>query len=422
MDVQPDASPLRILVVVNVFQPDLGGGVLFSDLCYGLAARGFDVTVRCAYPYYPEWRDKSGKNGFRITRTMEQGVRVERYGLYIPGNPNALFERLLYEASFFLSLARTLPKRKQYDLIMVYCPLVGSVAYGALARLTNRGPLWLNVQDLSADAAAASGLTHAGFVTRLFSRIQRTLFNRADVWSSLSPVMIDRLKTLRVRNQPILYFPNWLHETLADTISAQPSKAGRLPGSPLHLLYSGNIGTKQDLLRFCKVLHTSDLAFRFRIQGGGSRAHEVQEWVDDTGDERFSFHPLSDESGLAQALHRTDFFVITEKAGSGGSFIPSKLVPGLASETPILAVCDGQSPLGREMSLSKPGPQIDWLALDTLPALLHGLADTPERYLHWQRNAIERSVFFARETAIERYAAALRSVIAETSLDPFTFF
>src|SRR5690606_31058725 len=101
--------PPRLLVVVNVYRPDLGGGVLFTDLCEGLARRGFDVTVRCAYPYYPEWRDKSGENGLRIRVEKSGGVRVERFGLFIPSKPNALAQRLAYEASFFASLARRVP-------------------------------------------------------------------------------------------------------------------------------------------------------------------------------------------------------------------------------------------------------------------------------------------------------------------------
>ena len=92
----PDPPKKRLLVVVNVFHPDRGGGgAIFSDLCYGLVERGYDVTVRCAYPYYPEWKDKSGKNGFAIERCEDHGVHVERYGLYIPKDPRSLAQRLL---------------------------------------------------------------------------------------------------------------------------------------------------------------------------------------------------------------------------------------------------------------------------------------------------------------------------------------
>ena len=109
----------RLLVIVNVFHPDRGGGAsVFSDMCYSLQQRGFDVTVRCAYPYYPEWEDKTGENGIAIQSTTDHGVTVERFGLYIPEDPNSLTERLIYEASFFLSLSRTLPADDSFDAVI----------------------------------------------------------------------------------------------------------------------------------------------------------------------------------------------------------------------------------------------------------------------------------------------------------------
>ncbi len=401
----------RLLIIVNVYTPDLGGGILFSDLCTGLAARGFDVEVRCAVSYYPEWTDKANQNGWRIHRYTANGVDVTRHGLFIPSNPSSLVQRLFYEGSFFLSLARRWPKKHRYDMVMVYCPLVGAVAYGGLARWRTGCPLWLNVQDLSADAAAASGIS-SGKATRVLAWVQNSLFNRADVWSSISPVMVKRLEELRTRNQPVLYLPNWLHASLRTHIAQQSDKLGRNPSEPLRLFYSGNIGTKQDLLTFCKALHTTDLAFSFRIHGGGGQAQPVGDWVATTGDTRFSFYPLTDEAELARQLHATDFFVITEKAGSGGSFIPSKLIPGVSSQTPILAVCDADSPLGREMETAGIGPRSDWHTLDALFDSLSNVYNNSESYTRWQQRATERARFYEREVLIDRYADAIRAVIA----------
>jgi colanic acid biosynthesis glycosyl transferase WcaI len=269
------------------------------------------------------------------------------------------------------------------------------------------------VQDLSAEAAAAGGITGGGFMSRLLPRVQQALFNQADVWSSISPVMVDRLKEIRSRAQPVLYFPNWLHDSLAAAIAALPPGDARTPGRPVRLLYSGNIGTKQDLLRFCRALQASDAPFQFRIQGTGGRAPELRAWAESTGDPRFSCHDLTDEAGLARALYDADFFVITEKAGSGGSFIPSKLIPGIASGTPILAVCDAESPLGREMQQAEPGPRFGWDDLEGVSALLSGLPDQADRYAAWQRNALERALFYERNAIIDRYAETIHRIIRE---------
>src|SRR3954467_9386503 len=86
--------PLRLLVIPDKYLPDqCGGGAIYTDMCRGLARRGLDVTVRCPYPFYPEWTDKSGRNGFRVDRTVDHGVRVERFGMFIPANSRSVWQR-----------------------------------------------------------------------------------------------------------------------------------------------------------------------------------------------------------------------------------------------------------------------------------------------------------------------------------------
>ncbi len=404
---------IRLLVVTNLFHPDFGGGAaVFSDLCYALAERGIDVTVQCAYPYYPEWKDKSGSNGWKISRHEDRGVKVERHGLFIPKNPNSLMQRLLYEASFFFSLLRSLPRgRKDFDVIMVYCPLVGSVAYASCRKLFYVTPLWLSIQDLSAEAAEASGISKSAAVNRLFRRIQTLFFNQADIWSSISPVMIERLRHITQKKQPILYLPNWVHASLTEQIDALPQKTGRNISHPVKLLYAGNIGKKQDLLRFCKTLQQSDALFEFHIHGDGGEAETLQQWIKQTCDKRFRFRHFLDEAGFAQVLNDADMFVITEKQGSGGAFIPSKLIPGIRSGTPILAICDAATPLGQEMQQTKAGYRFSWSQLPQLSDFIHNLPNN-EDYPIWQKNALARSAFYDRDKIVSQFETMLRSVVS----------
>ncbi len=406
-----DEKP-RLLIVVNVFHPDRGGGgAIFTDLARGLAERGFDVTVRCAYPYYPEWKDKSGKNGWAIERSEEEGVHVERYGIFIPARPNSLIQRMVYEASFFFSLLRSL-HRGRFDMVMVFCPLVGAVGFATLNKWIHRKPLWLNVQDLSADAAAASGMARGKAVRALFRGIQQGLFNQAQVWSSISPVMIERLQAVRRKGQPILYLPNWLNASMADALQQQPGKDAGTPHDPVRLLYAGNIGGKQDLLRFCETLHASPAPFLFRIHGDGGHAEAMRTWVEQTQDARFSFGPFLDEPAFAEALHDTDFFVITEKSGSGGSFIPCKMIPGMASGSAILAISDADSPLGKEMNTEHPGPWFSWDTLDAVPRMLESIREHPAQFSAWQANARRRAGFHERNRVLHRFETAIRAILA----------
>jgi colanic acid biosynthesis glycosyl transferase WcaI len=399
----------RILIVVNVFDPDRGGGgAIFSDLCYGLAERGFDVTVRCAYPYYPEWKDKSGKNGLNVQRYSKHGVNVERYGIYIPKNPKSLWERLVYEASFFVSLIRSLPRGGDFDLAMTYCPLVGAVAFGVVWRTLRRHPLWLNVQDLSADAAAASGIARGALIKKTLSGVQKFLFNCADVWSTISPVMAARLERVRSGGQEILYIPNWLNRSMAEAIRDASAGIPSERTGAIRLLYAGNIGGKQDLRRFCEFLRKCDVDFQFNIRGDGTEANAMREWIEQSGDSRFSFGSFLAEPDFARALKETDLFVITEKTGSGGSFIPCKMIAGVSSGAPILAICDKEGPLGMELAEHDLGPWFAWDNLGGAVDFLKGADRNSERMTTWRKNALRRAEFYNRDTVIGRFDAEIR--------------
>ena len=410
-----NSSVPRILIVVNVFRPDLGGGVLFADMVDGLAERGFKVAVKCAIPYYPQWADVSGSNGLQIETEIHHGYPVERHGLFIPSKPNSFFQRMIYEASFFLSLLRRRPKKDEFDVIMVFSPLIGSVGYATWVGSRSGIPVWLNVQDLSAQAASAGGISSGGFATRLLVGVQNAVFRKAKFWSSISQPMVDTLKDIPDAPAEVRLLPNWLHVSLQEHIASFATHPKPKLGSKIKLLYSGNIGGKQHLVAFCEQLHATALDFTFRIQGDGARVGDLKTWIAQTGDARFELHPLSDEAGLAQALHDADFYVITEKPAAGNSFIPSKLIPGISSGTPILAVCDADGPVGQEVSEFDLGLQVSWSDLSSLELFLSDVVKNPERHSKWQESALKRSEFYNRANGIERCAEFINHIMESTS-------
>ncbi len=418
MNAAAAAPQPRVLVIVNNFPPDRGGGAaVFGDLCYGLAEQGYAVTVRCAYPYYPEWRDKSGRNGWRIWRYEERGVQVERYGLYIPRDPSSVLPRLLHEASFLLSLLRSAPRSRAFDAVMVICPAFSSVIVAACIRILYRKPLWLNVQDLAVEAAAGSGLLKAGWFARLMRGFQRWLFNRADLWSSISPVMCERIAPQRTRQQPLLLIPNWMDEELGQDIRRLHRESPhRSLQRPVRLLYGGNIGMKQNLLELLRHLHRSAADFEFTVHGDGAQAAAVRSWIETCGDRRFRFGPFLDSRGFAEALFRADYFVITEAPNAGASFMPSKLVAGIAAGLPILTLSDPDSPLGAEVRASQLGPWFSWEQLPALAAFVGADATDVGPHAQWVRNGLARAGEFGRDRLVARIGAVLAALIRREPL------
>lgn len=390
---------MKLLVIVNNFAPDrAGGGACYSDMCYGLVERGIDVTVMAPYPFYPEWKDKTGRNGWRFWRYDDHGAHVIRFGFYIPRNPRALGQRLVFELSNLFSMLRLLGMARRFDAIMVYCPTISMVVVGTLMKAIFRKPLWLNVQDIASDAAASTGMV-GGRLGRVFNAIEHFLFNRADVWSTISNVMLRRLDTVRRHKQPLLFLPNWVDADLAGALES--ADAPTAPGPSVRLLYAGNISGKQDLITFCKALHRSGSDFSFRIFGNGGAADELKAWVDATGDNRFSFGPFLNSTDLARELKAADFYVITERAEVVASFFPSKYVTALAAGTPVLAICSPLSPLGSEMSEFNPGPLVEWANLEAMPRLLENWSTNPASSAVWRENATRRADAFERNRLLD---------------------
>jgi colanic acid biosynthesis glycosyl transferase WcaI len=403
---------MNLLIVTNIFHPDRGGGAsVLSDMCYGLVERGHTVTVYTSYPYYPEWVNKSQANLWRITEEQIRGVKVKRFGLYVPKNPSRFIPRVTYELSFMLSLMRSLLYFRRFDAVMIYCPLLGTVAYGAMRRLLHREPTWLNVQDIPADAAAATGISKNRFFNSLAQYVQKFLFNRANVWSTIAPKMIDRLRTLTRHGQPIHFVPNFLNGSMAGAVASHPSKVGRAPQRPVKLLYAGNIGKKQDLVSFCQRLADSDFDFSFKIHGSGGESARVRDWVTARGDLRFQFGDFLDEAGFVGALNETDFFIITETPEVGASFIPSKLIPCIATGTPVACLCDPDGPLGAEVREFGLGITEDWAHFDQLLARLKSLLTDVPAFSKLQQNCIDRSQEYARGPVIDRVESELSNMV-----------
>lgn len=392
-------QPMKILVVSNLFLPDHAGGAsIYSDLCVELAARGHEVTVRCSYPYFPEWTDKSGRNGLRVERTTVEGVRVERHGLYIPANPRSIVHRLVYEGSFLTSLLRGLWRGPRPDVVMAFSTMLSPVAFASTLSTIRRVPLQVNVQDFMSTGATAAELV-SGRASKMLAATETRFFRSADELVTISPEMVETLESMTDGKVPVRYIPNWLNASQAAVIKDLPSK-DVVPSEELDLLYAGNIGNKQNLLRFCEHLHESDLPVRLTVHGSGPGAAALADWWETHRDPRFDFLPFLDEDQFVRRLHASDAFLITERSGSGSAYMPSKLLPALATGTPVLAVCDDDSSLGREMARSDLGPSVRWDELDRLSTAVAQLRDASQ-YARWHASALTRSKDFDREVIID---------------------
>lgn len=403
---------MKITVVTNIYWPDeAGAAAIITDLCEGLVERGFEVTVLTTYPYFPEWRRKRNVPEATVQESFRNGVCIRRHWIYVPKNPSNLFERLLYEISFFLSLLRSLCSVRHADALVAFSTMGGQLGFSVLARWLLGCRLWINVQDILGDAMSATKLG-SSLAGRFFGRVQRFIYRRADHLSAISPEMRDRLEELARPNQPVEMVPNWIHSDFQRMIDVGPGRSSIPPQRPWNLVYAGNLGRKQGLDLLCLSLHRSEIDFSMEIWASGGEAHRTRNCFDEAADPRFSFGPILPPAEYIEVLKKADFFVISQRSGIGNSFIPSKLITCIACGTPILAVCDRESPLGNEVRKFNLGGICEWTELDRLEDVLKKMSENWKDHL---KACANRSKDYGHKAGIDRCASLLTEMVREKS-------
>src|SRR5262249_19773586 len=94
---------MRIAIVGINYAPELTGiAVYTAGLAESMGARGMDVDVYTAFPYYPQWAKAPEHRRALGARETLNGVTVRRHYLYVPARPTAA-RRMLHELSFVVS-------------------------------------------------------------------------------------------------------------------------------------------------------------------------------------------------------------------------------------------------------------------------------------------------------------------------------
>lgn len=339
---------MRILLYGINFLPELTGiGKYTGEMAEWLAARGHEVRVVTAPPYYPEWRVGAGFSGWKygkevlpapLSRKGRGGVCVYRCPLWVPGRPSGL-KRILHLASFALSSLPVMLRQTFWrpDVVwVVEPPLFCSPAALLTARLCG-AKSWLHVQDFEVDAAFDLGILKAGLLRRWVLAVERWLMRRFDHVSTISDNMLKRLEDKGVVRGGL--FPNWVD---ADRIFplAEASPLRRELGiadDTLVALYSGNMGRKQGLEIIVEAARAlagkADL--HFVLCGDGAEREELLKLA--SGARNISFYPLQPVERLNDLLNMADIHLLPQKAGAADLVMPSKLTGMLASGRPVVA-------------------------------------------------------------------------------------
>lgn len=244
---------MKILLYGINFAPELTGiGKYTGELAAWLVARGHEVRVVTAPPYYPAWTISAGYNAQAYKTEEWQGAKVFRCPLWVPRQPSGV-RRLVHLASFALSSLPVMLSQVFWrpHVVWVVEPALfcAPTAWG-VARLS-RAKAWLHVQDFEVDAAFALGLLKGQRIRRCVGAAESWLMRRFDAVSTISQRMHERLLSKGVDAHKAKMAVNWVDmaqfpEPSPEGIASYRAEL-KIPTDAVVALYSGNMGSKQGL-------------------------------------------------------------------------------------------------------------------------------------------------------------------------------
>jgi colanic acid biosynthesis glycosyl transferase WcaI len=202
---------VRILIYGLNFAPEpTGTGKYTGEMAVWLAARGHQVRVVTAPPYYPAWQVDPGYSPWQYRQENWLGVRVWRCPLWVKKQPSGL-ERLLHLLSFALS---SLPVMVLHifwraEVVVVIEPAFFCVPMALVTAALGGSRSWLHIQDFEMDAAFELGIIPKK-LKGLVVGIERGLTKAFDRVSTISPGMLAKLTEKGIPTAKQVLFPNWV--------------------------------------------------------------------------------------------------------------------------------------------------------------------------------------------------------------------
>lgn len=347
--VQPQV--LKVLVASINFAPDHAGiGVYSTDFPVFLAEKGDAVSMVTGFSYYPQWRKRPEDIGKLLAREKYRGVDVFRGYLYVPRQVSAV-ARLWHELSFCLSAALNFLRVGRPDVIVLFTPPMFLGLVGVFFRGLWRSPLVINIQDLPVDAALALGLLKRNLSMGLLQRMEKWIYQQADLVVTISPSMLENVRAKGVAADRLLLVPNWVDVSAAKSkvaargfLAGHPEAAGKFT-----VAYAGNLGIKQgvDLLLRAAAALAAEPALHFFVIGDGADRPRLAALAADLQLSNCTFLPFMNTEEYAAMLADVDLIFVAQRSGAGNNFFPSKLLGLLARGKPLIVAADPDSELAK---------------------------------------------------------------------------
>ncbi len=353
-----------VIIGINYHPEDSAIGLYTTQKAEYLVCKGFDVTVITGFPYYPQWeiREDYKAKSYLIKENIN-GVKVYRSKQYVPKSPT-FTKRIVHLISFTFGNFVNLFKVNRPDIIISIIPFTTSAFLGWLLKTRYKSKLWVHIQDFEFDAAIDSGLLEGNkkLVIKFLQCIEKFVLKKADVVSTISYGMINKLK--EKTKTKTYYLTNWID--IDKFTNDKLGKHRHLKSEVFKILYSGNIGAKQDWNFFLEILKSLEKLNNIEVivvGEGAEKEHLLQRIKHFNFVKHFNLVPYNE---LPSLLSSADLHVLFQKKDVIDTVMPSKILGMMASAKPSIVTGNLMSEVAKVFNDSKGGFYFDGKSINQI--------------------------------------------------------
>jgi colanic acid biosynthesis glycosyl transferase WcaI len=396
------------------YAPELTGIAPYNRaLCEHLQKTGHEVRMVTTFSYYPAWKKSAADRGKLFRTDVINGVNVFRCWHYVPDRVTTL-KRIVHEASFITTTFLRLLTLPQPDIYVVVSPplLLGLAA--RVLQIFRPSPYVFHVQDLQPDAAVGLGMLKPSAFTRLLYRLEALAYRHAAAVSGISHGMLDAFTRKGVPAARQIYFPNGATLPAQNNLPSRGKFRARHGFKPDEFLaiYSGNLGVKQGLDILVETAEQlGGTPVRIVICGDGAVRPKLEAAIQQKNLQNITLLPLQPDQEYQEMLADADVCLVTQQAGAGAAFLPSKLLTVLALARPVIGVADETSALRLAMAEGGFGKCIQPGDAKSLCEILKALANNRTELEQFGSNGRRYVEQFSFEKVLPRFVADLEKLL-----------
>ncbi len=405
-----------VIIGVNFFPEDTSTGLYTTQMAEFLSEKGFNVSVVTGFPYYPQWeiwKDYKDKPDYLVECYKE--IKVFRFKQFTPENPSFL-KRIRHILSFTLGSLKNLKKIKNADLVMAIVPFTSDIWLAHKLAKKHNAKVWVHIQDFEFDAAFESGVVKGGVIKTILStilyKVEKNLLNKSDIVSTISFSMLNKAK--EKTKTEVYYFPNWVDEGFINPENANQHRY--LNSHKFKILYSGNIGAKQDWNKYIEFVscfkEREDV--EFVVVGDGAN----KDWLVSRLKKfrNVKYYPPVPYEELPDLLCSADLHVLFQKESVVDTVMPSKLLGMMASGRPSLITGNPDSEVADVINQSKGGMFFNNTPVDEMVKFVDRLIENKKLAADFGKNAQEYVIKnYSKNVVLSRFTEKVKEIIDKES-------